>query len=100
MDEREIRLLDRIKADDRVKFIADLSGGRVVIEIQVAEIKTHDTLKLIRGGDNRKIDHLARSISKTGKDSLYCISLFVPDVPDDQPLAYFCGDGHQRHRCL
>ncbi len=100
MDERERQasLLEAIKQDRRVRVIGELSGGRVLIEIDVAIIEPHPLLRQLRSDHNFDIKLLQASIEKTGKDTLYQVSLYAEQLNGD--LHYYCGDGAQRLAAL
>lgn len=98
-DDRQERLRDKIGADARVGVLADLPGGRLVIEIPVDLIKTHPELRKLRGGDDIDAKLLTDSVKRTGKDTLYPISLLA--VENEQGvILYYCGDGAQRLKAL
>lgn len=99
MDDREKRLLEQLQGDARVRVLAELTGGRVVIEIPVGLIEAHADLRKLRGGDDLDTKLLAESVKKTGQDTLYPISLLAQKGADDE-LQYFCGDGAQRLKAL
>lgn len=98
-DERQRRLRDKIGADARVSVLADLPGGRLVIEIPLDLIKTHSELRKLRGGDDIDAKLLTDSVKRTGKDTLYPISLLAQEN-EQQEIVYYCGDGAQRLKAL
>ena len=90
LDEREQDLLKRIQNDDRVVFVALISGKRAIIKIPVSLIVTNDDVAKLRY-KHPDIDLLKKSVVRSGGDSTQLPSLWATTRNED--LTYFVGDG-------
>ncbi len=99
LNARESELLDRIKGDPRIEFVALLSAKRAVIRIPVELIDTHKEIDKLRHDVPEDVGLLKTSIQNTtGGDTLYTISLWADDSGDE--IVFYNGDGAQRLRAL
>jgi hypothetical protein len=96
MKKAEPSLIDRIKADERVSYLIEVSGDRHLIDVPVALIEEHETIAKARAKAPANVDLLRDSITRTGDTPVYMPCVYV--AGDEPVLRYFTVDGAQRVR--
>jgi hypothetical protein len=96
MSEPDQSLIDRIKQDDRVTYLIEVTGGRHLIDVPVALLEEHEVIAKARAKSPANVDLLRDSIGKTGNAPVYTPCVYV--AGDEPVLRYFIVDGTQRVR--
>jgi len=92
-------ILDAIKEDPAITFIAALSGGRYLFELAVGRLETHEEIKKIRHKSPDQVNLLRESIKKTGDTPIYSVCVYV-EIDAQQHSHFYVLDGSQRLRSL
>jgi hypothetical protein len=96
MSKPDQSIIDRIKADERVRYLIEVSGERHLIDLPVALLEEHEVIAKARAKSPANVDLLRDSIAKTGNTPVYMPCVFV--AGDEPVLHYFNVDGKQRVR--
>jgi hypothetical protein len=96
MSKADQSIIDRIKQDERVTYLIEVSGERHLIDVPVALLEEHEVISKARAKSPANVDLLRDSIGKTGNAPVYMPCIYV--AGDEPVLRYFIVDGAQRVR--
>jgi len=95
---KKITLLELLKQDTEIQFLASIGDGRHLFEAPISRLATHkDVLKKARGDDPNNVDLLRSSFGQSGGEPLYPPVMY-PERQSDGSVKLWIVDGHQRIR--